>query len=197
MGAQIVELNCPGCGARVSIGQSECEYCHKPIVVTTFNSISNLSVPELNKYTNEYKKILKEDPENPSINGSIAMCYLKLKMYEKAEMAFEKAIEDNFDNSEMYFYAALCLLNGKKPFVQTREVIDKIIEYTNAAIQIESRGIYYYFEAYIKQDYFQRKFLKTSPTYQELLELAKTSGVSEADITMVFEILGLEKPTNL
>lgn len=60
------------------------------------------------------------------------MCYLKLKMYDKALGAFEKAIEDNFDDSEIYFYAAICLLNGKKAFLNQRPTIDKILEYLNA-----------------------------------------------------------------
>ena len=32
MSHTVIEMNCPGCGARVSTGQSECEWCHKPII---------------------------------------------------------------------------------------------------------------------------------------------------------------------
>lgn len=37
MSHTVIEMNCPGCGARVSTGQSECEWCHKPIIISTFN----------------------------------------------------------------------------------------------------------------------------------------------------------------
>lgn len=57
------------------------------------------------------------------------MCYLMLKLYDKALPAFEKAMEDNFDNSETFFYAAVCLLKGRKAFLLTRPEIDKIEEY--------------------------------------------------------------------
>jgi tetratricopeptide (TPR) repeat protein len=122
------------------------------------------------------------------------MCYLKLKLYDKALASFEKAIEDNFDNSETFFYAAICLLGGKKAFLAQRPVIDKIEEYINAALMIEPRGVYYYFLAYIKYDYYSRKFFKTSPTYQEALAQANNAGVSPFDIEQLYGIFGVSRP---
>ena len=94
MAQQIVELTCPGCGDRVTTGQSECKFCHKPIVISTFNSVYSMPMPELKKYANEYRKALSDNPDNLDLNTSIAMCYLKLKLYDKAHSAFEKAIEN-------------------------------------------------------------------------------------------------------
>ena len=125
------------------------------------------------------------------------MCYLKLKLYDKALPAFEKAMEDNFDNSETFFYAAICLLQGKKAFLHQRPTIEKITEYINAALMIEPKGVYYYFLAYIKYDYFDRKFLKTSPTYQEALAMANDAGVSPYDIEQLYAILGVDRPATL
>ena len=113
-----------------------------------------MTMPQVNKYAGEYKKALKDEPDDIELNSSIAMCYLKLKLYDKALVAFEKAMEDNFDNSETFFYAAVCLLKGKKPFTYSRKIIDQVLEYINAALMIEERGLYYYFIAYIKYDYF-------------------------------------------
>lgn len=194
MSQQIIELTCPGCGSRVTTNQKECEWCHKPIIISTFNSVYNMPMPEINKYAGTYKKALSENPDDKELNNSIAMCYLKLKLYDKALQAFEKAMEDNFDNSETFFYAAVCLLKGKKPFVTLRPEIDKIEEYIQAALMIEPKGIYYYFLAYIKYDYFNRKFFNTSPTYQEALEMAEQVGYSEYDVEQLFGILGVEKP---
>lgn len=194
MAQQVVELNCPGCGARVNINQKECEWCHKPVVISTFNSVFSMPGPEVNKYAGAYRKALAENPENAELNNSAAMCYLKLKMYDKALVAFEKAIEDDFDNSETYFYAAVCLLGGKKAFLTPRATIDKIEEYINAALMIEPRGIYYYFFAYIRYDHHTRKGYKVSPTYSELLENAYNAGVSDFDKKQLFEILGVSKP---
>lgn len=194
MAHEVIELNCPGCGARVSTGQTECEWCHKPIIISTFNSVYSMPMPEVNKYAGAYRKALVENPDNTDLNKSIAMCYLKLKLYDKALLAFERAMEDNFDNSETFFYAAICLLQGKKAFLAPRSSIDKIEEYINAALMIEPKGIYYYFHAYIKYDYFQRKSYKTQPTFQELLTEADQAGVSEYDKEQLFAILGVARP---
>ena len=195
MAQQIVELNCPGCGARVSTGQRECEWCHQPVVISSFTSVFDMPMPQVNKYAGAYRKALAENPDNMELNNSVAMCYLKLKLYDKALAAFENAMEDNFDNSETFFYAAVSVMQGKKPFLLARPQIDKIEEYINAALMIEPRGIYYYLLAYIKYDYFNRKFFKTSPTWQEALETADDYGYSGADVRQLFEILGTEKPS--
>lgn len=196
MSQQIVTINCPGCGAAVTTWQKECEWCHQPIIISTFNSIYSMPMPQVNKYAQTYRKALSENPDNIELNNSIAMCYLKLKLYDKALSAFELAMKENFDNSETFFYAAVCLLKGKKPFLAMRSEIDKIEEYINAALMIEPRGIYYYFLAYIKYDYFNRKFFKTSPTYQEALFMANQAGYSSFDSEQLFAILGVDRPSS-
>lgn len=194
MAHEVIELNCPGCGARVSTGQQECEWCHKPIIISTLNSVYSMPMPEVNKYAGAYRKALVENPDNVALNKSIAMCYLKLKMYDKALCAFEKAIEDNFDDSEVYFYAAICLLNGKKAFLTQRPTIDRILEYINAALMIEPKGIYYYYLAYIKYDYFERKHFRTNPNFQECLLMAQNSGVSDYDIQQLYDVINVSRP---
>ncbi len=194
MSHQVVEINCPGCNARVSTAQKECEWCHSPIIISTFNSVYSMPMPEVNKFAGVYRKALAENPDNQELNNSVAMCYLKLKLYDKALPAFEKAIENNFDNSETFFYAAVCLLQGKKAFLHQRPTIDKILEYINAALMIEPRGIYYYFLAYVKYDYFSRKFLQISPSYQEELSMAINMGLSEYDVEQLYGTLCIPRP---
>lgn len=197
MSQRVIEMNCPGCGARVSTDQKVCEWCRKPIIISTFNSVYTMPLPEINKYAGAYRKALAEDPDNTELNNSAAMCYLKLGLYDKALAAFEKAMEDNFDNSETFFYAAVCLLQGKKAFVQQRPVIDKILEYMSAAMMIEPRGIYYYFLAYIKYDYFERKNLNASPNYSEMLSAAVDAGLSGYDIEQLYAVLKVSRPSCL
>lgn len=194
---QAIAITCPGCGERLTFEMKTCPSCHGPVVISTFNSVYSMSPLDTNKYANAYKKALVENPDDKKLNISIAMCYLKLNLYDKALPAFEKAIEDNFDNSEAFFYAAVCLLKGKKAFLQPRPVIDKIMEYLEAAIMIEPKGIYYYFLAYIKYDYFARKTYAISPNYSETLAMASQAGFSDFDVTQLFEILHTEKPACL
>jgi len=194
---KIIELNCPGCGAPVSTSQKQCTFCTRPIVITSFSSVQSMSPFELNKYANAYQKALSENPDHQELNTSIAHCYLKLKLYDKAFSAFAKALEDNFDNSETFFYACVCLLKGQKAFIALRDNIDKIEEYINAALMIEPKGIYYYFQAYIKYDYFSRKYLNTSPTWEEALQTAIDNGVSNTDAEILFAALGVDIPEKI
>lgn len=194
MSAEVVKIKCPTCGMPVSTGDNQCEWCSNPVVIKTFNSVASMPIPEISKYANSYRKSLEENPDNQILNTSLAMCYLKLKLYDKALPAFEKAIEDNFDNAETFFYAAICVLKGKKAFMMQRQEINKIEEYIDAALMIEPRGIFYYFKSYIRYDYYKRKCFNISPDYNKLLESAFSAGVSDIDIQQLFEILNVERP---
>ena len=194
MGAQVHDTSCRSCGAAADIGQTKCLYCKNPVVISTFNSVYSMPMPMVNQYAATYREALQSEPDAKDLNNSIAMCYLKLKLHDKALAAFEKAIEDNFDNSESFFYAAICMLGGKKAFLAQRPQIEKIQEYINAALMIEPKGIYHYLLAYIKYDYFERKSLNTVPAYKELLAMAHASGVSPLDIEQLYGILGVSRP---
>lgn len=196
MAMQAVNIQCPHCGSPISVKQETCEWCNSPVYITSFNRISDMLPLQVNKYASDYRKELANDPNNKEINASIAFCYLKLKMYDEAYNCFAKAIIDNFDNSETYFYAAVSLLKGKKAFLHVRPEIDKILELINAALMIENRGIYHYFMAYIKHDYFKRKFLNTTPNYKDCLMNAQRAGCSRGDIDHFYSVAGVE-PVNM
>ncbi len=189
-------LVCPGCGFPVEIGMSECPAGH-PLNIKTFNSVYSMPMPLVNKYANTYKKELDANPDDQETNNAIGICFLKLKLYDKALLAFEKAMVDNFDNSETFFYAAICKLAGKKAFVCQRADVDKAIEYLNAANMIEPKGIYYCLLAYLKYDFYKRKFLNVSPSYQQELDNAKACGLSKYDTQQLFSILNVDNPFNL
>ena len=192
--AEIIELKCPGCGARVQINQKECEWCHAPITISSMSDIFNMSATNISKYSKSYEGDLAENPDNAELNNSLAMCYLKMGFYDKALEKFDKAIEQDLNNPETYLYAAVSVLAGRKPFLIPRFEIDKIERYIDAALMIEENGLYRYFQAYIKYDYFKRKFFKTSPTWEECLIQAKQDSFSPADVNQLFSILKQEIP---
>lgn len=190
----VVEMKCPGCGARLRMDQKECEYCHSPVIITSMRDVFSMSAQNLSKYSRAYESELLENPDSAELNSSLAFCYLKLGFYDKALEKFDKAIEQNLNSSEAYLYAAVCILAGRKPFVTPRTEIDRIEKYIDAALMIEENGLYRYFQAYIKYDYFKRKFFKTSPTWEECLAQAKSDGFSPADASQLFAILKQEVP---
>ena len=195
MAVQVHDTTCRSCGAAADIGQTKCAYCKQPVLISTFNSVYAMPIPMVNQYAAAYREALQNEPNAQDLNRSVAICYLKLKLHDKALAAFEKAMVDNFDNSETFFYAAICQLKGKKAFLALRPEIDKIEEYVNAALMMEpQKGIYHYFLAYIKYDYFERKSLNTTPTYRAKLAEAKAAGLSPADVEQLFGILGVPRP---
>ncbi len=182
MNIEVISLKCPNCNSGVDTSMKECPACDKPIIIRQASQTSAMPMPLVNKYLGTYRALDNQCPNNKEINTAIGICFLKLKMYDKALAAFEKAMPDNFDNAEPFYLAAVSLLQGKKAFLTPRPSIDKIEEYLNAAAMIEMRPIFYYFMAYVKKDYFERKFLNTTPSWKELLEQAEEYGLSSDDV---------------
>ena len=197
MAINVVDLTCPGCGSAIATDTKNCPYCFREIVISTFNSVRDMSPLEINKQASAYRKAMVANPDDQTLNMSIAFCYFKLKLYDKAIPCFEKAIEDNFDNSETYFYLAISLLQGKKAFLAPRATIDKIEEYIQAALMIEPKAIYYYFWAYIRYDHHFRKSYRMNPNYQQLLEQAKQARLSMTDVRELYALLGVDRPNVL
>lgn len=191
---EITQLTCPSCGAAVDMGAKKCAYCRSPLYIQTFQSVENMSLVELNKHTMAYQQALAKDPENMECSKSIAYCYLKTRLYDKAIPAFEKAIENNFSDADLYMYTAICLLKGKRPFVTVKTVIDQAIEYLNSAIMIENKGIYHYLLGYIKYDYYEQKHLNITPGFLDELIVAHQIGLTVADKNNLFTLLGVPMP---
>lgn len=194
---EVIILKCPNCGAAVSTEQTKCQYCKKPVLIQKYEEAAEMPALQLNKYAAAYRKTLEENPNNREINLSVGACYLKLKMYDKALESLEKAMQDNFEDAEPYYLGAVALLQGRKAFVAQRAAIDKALEYLNAAVMINPKPVYYYFMAYIKQDYFERKYLNTVPNYRELLQMSHDAGMTEKAADSFFKMLDVPRPDNL
>lgn len=116
------------------------------------------------------------------------------KMYAQALDCFESVIKEDVSEPDAYFYAAVAKLEGKRPFLFSRSIINEVERYIESAIAYGERALYYYFLAYIKYDYYEKKMFKTFPTYVELLGKAFAMGVTEEEITEFFELLNTQKP---
>ena len=79
---------------------------------------------------------------------------------------------------------------SKKPFMHNRQEIDKMMEDIQAAMDIEPSAEQYYFMSYIKRDYFNRKFLNTSPTWEEYMQEAVDNGLTAADVEEFHAMVG-------
>ena len=182
---KVVEIKCPGCGERLSLEMKSCPSCHKPVLISSLGNVFEMTNVEANKYAMQYQQARATDPTNNKLIVANAFCFLKLKYFDKAGALFEKAIENDICNPDLYFYFAICLLQGKKPFLLPRSVINKVLDLMCMAISIEPKGVYYYLVSCIKYDYFERKCYAISPNSEEELETAKKLGLTECDIVQL------------
>ena len=185
MAYTVVELTCPGCGEPITPDMKRCPNGH-PVNVSTFTTVDDLGLPAVGGAP------VPPAPAASSVTEAVRC--LKLRRYDKAQEAFDRALEETVNDPELYFYAAVCLLEGKKPFLHQRPVINRVLEYVNAAILLEPRGVFYYLLAYVKYDYFSRKFLNVSPDYRETLAMARQRGYSDLDADRLFALLGVDRP---
>ncbi len=194
--AKIV-LKCPGCGSPVEVEDGQighCEFCQNPVPVTKMEEVRKLTPPQTMTFISSCNQALAAAPKSQTVNSALGMCFLKLKMYDKAWANFDKIIDDFPTNPETYFWAAVSLLKGKKAFLALRPTIDKILEYVQAACMLEDKGIYHYFLAYIKYDYFARKSYNVSPNWKQEYNNAVALGCTKAEANELFEILNVQKP---
>ncbi|MFB9324985.1 tetratricopeptide repeat protein [Paenibacillus aurantiacus] len=140
----------------------------------------------IDKYIAVYKRAVLADPGNNEVTTALGMCYLKLGLYDYAQKFFGKAIEQMVDVSDVYFYGAISLLKGKRPFVATLPVIRRAEELLEAAASLNpTDGKIYYTHAVIKQDYYHKKFINTSPSSNELFQQAAQTVISDEDIDII------------
>ena len=89
------------------------------------------------------------------------------------------------DSEWNHIHSAVEELHGKKPFLCSRETIDRCIEILDMAYGGNSDALIDYFRAYIEYDYFERKYLKRNPGYKFYLERAESGKVSQKEIEML------------
>jgi hypothetical protein len=193
VGSRVVDISCPGCGGPWSTDQAYCQYCGRPVIINSMSDVIAMDARNLKAHTRVFQDALDLGSEDPSIHSSLGMCFLKLGLRSKALAHFEDAMLADIENSETYFFAAIAVLDGKKPFLAPLSAIRTAEEYLTAAQRLEDRGIYSYFVGYLRFDYYERKSLNVEPGYQHFLDAAIRENVTNLDIQNLFELLGVAR----
>ncbi|MDR2478755.1 MAG: tetratricopeptide repeat protein, partial [Treponema sp.] len=87
-------IKCPNCGELGQTVGKNCAACDNPVTITEITAVIAMPMPQVNKYIASYREQIAENPGDRQLNNSIAMCYLRLKLYDKALPCFEKAMEE-------------------------------------------------------------------------------------------------------
>ena len=196
----VVNLKCSNCGESLSESVARCPSCDQPVVIKKVSSLLGLSPPEL------YARSRLMDREiMDGHNGELASdadftagcCFLRLKMFDMAIARLGKAVDSNPCNADAFFCMAIAVLKGKKAFLAPLVDIRKAQECLDAAILIDERGIFRYFLAYIKQDFYARRFLNVDPDWRSEMQSALSLGIGEEDHNELFDLLGVLCPAEL
>lgn len=178
-------LECPQCGAPVKKGSNICTSCFSEYMVRSIGSIDGMDKAGVNKYLLAYRKSLSAGRETAELHQSMGICYLELGLFDFAAKSLEKAIGFLPEDGDAYFYAAISLFKGRRPFLSQMSTVKKAAEYLEAALQLGEEGKYYYLLSLIQKDFFERKRLNGRYDSRTLLAKAKESGVLEEEIATI------------
>ena len=78
-------------------------------------------------------------PDSPSPDEGVR--FLNYGMYPKAIECFDKALLKDISNPDIYFYKAVALLKGQRPFLITKPVINEALDLLNTSLAINSKAI--------------------------------------------------------
>ena len=122
---------------------------------------------------------------------------LKMQMYDGALSYFKSEMAKTTADPDVFYYAAIATLRGRSAFMLPRDTIEEAENYIEQAIQFKPKGIYYYFLAYIKYDFYERKYFRTSPNYKEAFSMAIARGVTQSQVNEMYSLMRVSRPSCL
>ena len=123
---------------------------------------------------------------SPSMDEGVR--FLNYGMYPKAMECFDQALLKDISNPELYFYKAVALLKGQRPFLIIKSVINEVLDLLNTSLAINSKALTHYLIAYIKFDYHHSKMLRATPDYLYHLQTAQSLGITDGEINSLFAL---------
>lgn len=178
----------------------KCKSCKAFLVVeNTFEAETLSTVEKLKQQKNLLEALNKGtlNQENKDLlNNSLGLIALESKSYLIAQKHFKKTIDENPDNAEAYYYYSLALLNGKRPFLSNRNLIDQLIQNMDFALSLDMKGKYAYLKALMIYDFYSLKSLRYSESFNSVIEIAEALEVTDEEKMEIFKILNMKKPVD-
>lgn len=198
---QMVAIKVVMGGKEVQKNDCVCPYCRQRVTPTNMRQAKACTNGDQRKLTMailSMQKNIQTNPDDAASHLALGLFFIMKGGYSDARIQLKKAIDLDPMNDSAYFYSCVALLNGMNPSrAETGKI--KLIEERlqiceNLAQDDQTRAMYYYFHAFIKYDFFTKKYLRTTPTYQELLYQAMGCGLTVQDRDELFEILRVPRP---
>jgi len=183
----ITVLVCPQCSAPVRQGSKTCDKCYSEYIITPVNNLKKT----LEDFEKKIKTKISEGGESAELFTAMGICQMQRGLYKYANSYFDKAIALLPEDGDTFYYAAIALLNGKRPFLSSLPTIRKVVEYLELALGFSEQGSYYYLQHLVHTDYFEKRKLSCSPSSGELLDKSLSFGISDIDCTEISRMVGL------
>lgn len=119
---------------------------------------------------------------------------LRSRLYKEAMEDFKVAMMEQPQKSQALFMSAVAMLGGRKAFLTPLANIQKAEEFLGAALLVEDRGIFHYFLAYLRLDFYERKSLSSRSPWQSSIDQAWRCGIDNDDIDALFSMLQTNNP---
>lgn len=119
---------------------------------------------------------------------------LRRGRHGEAVAEFAHALAGDPSNPDAYHLAAVAQLGGRKAFLASLQCIRETEGLIHAALGLEDRGEFHYFLAYIRYDYYARKFLRPPAPWQLSFDAAWNKGLTHTQIDSLFTLLSVENP---
>ena len=181
----VITYHCPNCGASLRSREGRCSHCGSEVIIKDLNSVFAVNEKKLNAYMSEYQSI----KGNPEVDKAKGLCFLRLHHYEFAIKSFHKAMEELYEDSDLYFYTALALCKGKRPALLMKKEVDKMLNQLQIALDLQKKGAYYYAYAIVIRDFYERNSLNYKQTSRECEKMAETYGLSQDDKNIIHQFL--------
>ena len=185
-------LECPNCGAAISINDRVCDYCHTEIIIRRTRDVGEKSQKELNKYIALYQNFLKATQgDSVETRTALGICLLERGAYNEAVTHLTKAVSLMPEDGECFYYLVLSMMQKKRPFMHTLSEIKQMVEYLDSALTYETCGKYYYLLYLIQVDFYDKKRLRNRSNADELMANASANELDDQDVAECNEYCGL------
>lgn len=119
-------------------------------------SLKTIQKQVVAKYETLYKTI-SHDASNPEAEYSLGIMHLYKHQYNFAKKHFINAIDQLHEDSDLYFYYALSLLDGKRPRLSNLANVRDAIQQLQQAIDLQDNGKYHYAYGLLLEDFYEAK----------------------------------------
>jgi hypothetical protein len=136
-----------------------------------------------------------EDPRAAAARHCAAgLEHLRLGLPKQAAAEFELARTGAPLDPDAYYFGAIAELGGKKAFLAPLRCIRMADTLIHGALGLDDRPEFHYFLAYLRYDYYERKYLRPPAPWQASFVEAWNTGLTESRIDSLFTLLSVENP---